>query len=247
MDGIGSRPRLRATGASDRSDGRPSLSDRKCSGCSVRAGRCGRLAARRDADRPDCRRASSRTWRTGLRPAGPDRSWRGCAVGAACAAGSPASTAQSGADQVNPEQFFDAAAGRLLRYGIPSHTWAVGRPLCHSPSAPRRGHSPLWIPRPFLRVCGKGPCAGCSRDREGPGDRRPSRQRRFDVCAERWAQRRKYHGVHCSRWVADGNASGTNRPRCHPVPHGREGHVGDERAEFPLSGLRLERAVRHQQ
>ena len=124
---------------------------------------------------------------------------------------------------------------------------AVGGLLCHSPSASCRGRSALWIPWPFLRVYCKGPRAGCSGDREGPGDRRPSRQRRLDVRAERGAQRREHHGVHSARRSADGDASGANRSRCHPIPYGRKGYVRDERAEFPLSGLRLEGTVRHQQ
>ena len=66
MDGIGSRPRLRASGAERRSAGRPRLSDRGRAGCSGRDGGRGRLAARRASHQPDRRRTSRRAWRAGL-------------------------------------------------------------------------------------------------------------------------------------------------------------------------------------
>ena len=82
MDGIGSRPRLRASGAK----GEP-LADRAYpiesrSGRSSGDGHRGRMAARRASHQPDGRRTSRRPWRPGLRPAGADRSWRGVAAGA---------------------------------------------------------------------------------------------------------------------------------------------------------------------
>ena len=73
MDGIGSRPRLRASGA----DG-DALADRTYpieAVADVPAAHGGRrrLAARELRDRPDRGRPSRRAWRPGLRPAGADR------------------------------------------------------------------------------------------------------------------------------------------------------------------------------
>ena len=79
-------------------------------------------------------------------------------------------------------------------------------------------------------------------DRERPRDRRPSRQRRVDVRAVRRTQRRKHDGLHRARRAADGHAAGPARSRRRPLPDGRERHVRRRRCRTSYTATAASRA-----
>ena len=150
MDGIGTRPRLRAEAA----DSQP-LVDRIYAQHEVKdlpaaIAVAGAWLRETQARRSGCRRASCRPWRPRLRPSGADRRSGAGASGTLYVAGAAASAEQSGADPRAARAPSGFAAGRLLRYRIPSHPRGRSRPFCASRTFLRGGRSALWLPRPLL-------------------------------------------------------------------------------------------------
>ncbi len=159
MDGIGSRPRLRASGAERRSAGRSGLSDRGGAGRSGRDGRCRRLAAGRASRHADRGRSPRRAWRAGLCAAGTDRPrrrvppralrrpWRRCISRTIWRRSARCWRISRRLPQV---ACFDTAFHR-------THD-ARRRSLRDSASASCRGCAALRLSRPVLRIHRPRPC-----------------------------------------------------------------------------------------
>ena len=216
MDGIGTRPRLRASDAEwtrhhrsqpsarDRGIGRARrLADRAATGCGRRmASQPVAVGHRVVHGGPDYSRA------------GPDRSRRARPSRALRFARAAASAEQSRADpraaralpatcRRSPASTppFIAATARsriTMRFRSASMREGVRRYGFH-------GLSYEYIASRLPR--------GRARDCAGPRDRRASRQRRLDVRAFRRPQRRKHDGLHRARRPADGDAAGPARSR----------------------------------
>ena len=126
------------------------------------------------------------------------------------------------------DQFPDAAAGRLLRHRLSPQPWRAGRPLRDPAPASCRGRQALRISRPVLRIHRQDACRKVAPEiARRPGDRRPSRQRRFDVRAQgagaasraRWVLLR-------STGLPMGTRPGPDRSRRCALSDLRKGHVG---------------------
>ena len=142
-----------------RTAGRPGLSDRGSGGCAGRDVGCGRLAARTQCQ-SHRRRSSRRSWRAGLCTPCADRSCGCDTAGTLRFAGAAASAAQPRADQDAAGQFSVTAAGRVLRYRVPSRPRCARGPLRDPVPTPCRRHPALRFPRPVLRVHCQAPAAG---------------------------------------------------------------------------------------
>ena len=194
MDGIGSRPRLRAT----RPDGEP-LTDRAypieaVPDVPAAMPVAGAWLRERQNVNLDCGRSPRRSWRPGLCTA---RCWsisrcRGRA-GALCFAGAAASAAQSGADPhalldnfptLPQVACFDTAFHR--DHGALADHYAIPHQL-HAEGVRRYGFHGLSYEYIAKRLPQVAPDVA-----ERPRDRRPSRQRRLDVRDEGWTQRREH-------------------------------------------------------
>ena len=138
-------------------------------------------------------------------------------------------------------------AGRLLRHRLPSGPSRRRRSLRDSRAALRRRRAPLRISRPFLRIHRRTPERGRARHCQGPGRRRPSRQRRFHVRHLGRQERRKHDGLHGARWPADGHAPGAARCWRRALPHDGEGNEREGYRAPPLQRMRPQGAFRHQQ
>ena len=146
-----------------------------------------------------CSRASRRAWRARLCRSGLDQRARAGAARRLQRAGSAASAEQSGPDPRAARAPSGSAPGRLLRYGLSSHprrTFADHFALpehFYEEGVRRYGFHGLSYEYVAERLRQVAPDA-----RQRSRDRRPSRQRRLDVCVggtaaasrARWASRR---------------------------------------------------------
>ena len=231
VDGIGTRPRLRAS-----DEGGAILTDQSYDPIATvpaaRPGR-GRLAERRTETRPRRRRASGRAWRPAVRPArlvddevvtqlaryvplaplhqpnnlAPIR--RSVSAFRICRR-SPAST----------RRFIAATSAVADHYAIPERLYSEG--------VRRYGFHGLSYEYIAKRLPEIAPSVG------GPGDRRPSRQRRLDVRAATAASVESTMGFTALDGPADGHTAGPDRSRRRALPDDRQGHERRRSRSFSI-------------